>query len=163
MLNPLLYSGVILQLDRVNHAASVAVETWWPIARVILIDVWRGTSFFGVFLLVGRNAIPSELFEVAALEGGGPVATFQEVTLPLIRPAALLAVILSVGATFADFSNLYLLTGGREVSHVVGTLAYEVALTRGDLGLGAATSLAIVPLIALLMVGLVRLLDREEA
>jgi len=163
MLNPLMYSSVILQLDRVSHAASVAVETWWPIARVILIDVWRGTSFFGVFLLVGRNAIPAELFEVAALEGGGPVAIFRRVTLPLLRLAALLAVVLSVGATFGDFTNLYLLTGGREVSHVVGTLAYDAALTRGELGYGAAISLSLVPLIAILMLGLIRFLEREGA
>jgi multiple sugar transport system permease protein len=161
MLNPVLYSDVILRLDRINHVMSIGVEEAWPLARIILIDVWRGTAFFGVFLLVGRNAIPAALLEVAALEGAGPWSVFRQVTLPLLRPALLLAVMLSFGATLADFTNLYLLTGGRESVHVVGTLAYEIALTRGDLGLGAATSLALVPLVGLIMLATVRLLDRE--
>jgi ABC-type sugar transport system permease subunit len=162
MFNPVLYSDVILRLDRIDHALSIWVEEVWPLARVILIDVWRGTAFYGVFLLVGRNAIPADLLDVAALEGAGPWAVFRRVTLPLLRPALLLAVILSFGATLADFTNLYLLTGGREVIHVVGTLAYEIALTRGNLGLGAATSLAIVPPVGLLMLALVRFLERDE-
>jgi ABC-type sugar transport system permease subunit len=163
MLNPVLYSDVILRLDRIDHALSIWVEEAWPLARVILIDVWRGTAFFGVFLLVGRNAIPADLLDVAALEGADPWTVFRRVTLPLLRPALVLAIILSFGATLADFTNLYLLTGGREVTHVVGTLAYEIALTRGDLGLGAATSLALVPPVGLLMLALVRFLDRDEA
>jgi ABC-type sugar transport system permease subunit len=163
MLNPVLYSDVILRLDQINHILSIGVEEGWPLARVILIDVWRGTAFFGVFLLVGRNAIPSALLEVAALEGAGPGTAFRRVTLPLLRPALLLAVMLSFGATLADFTNLYLLTGGRESTHIVGTLAYELALTRGDLGLGAATSLALVPAVGVLVLALARLLDREEA
>jgi multiple sugar transport system permease protein len=161
MLNPLLYTGLILRLDQIDHTASIWVETAWPLTRIILIDVWRGTSFVGVFLLVGLNAIPSDLFDFAALEGGSSWLVFRLVTLPLLKSSALLALTLSVGATLADFTNLYLLTGGRETTHVIGTLAYETALTLGDVGRGAAISLSIVPLVAVLVLGMVRLIERE--
>jgi multiple sugar transport system permease protein len=162
ILNPIVYNRVILPLELVSHGLSISTESLWPLARIIFIDVWRGTSFVGVFLLVGLNAIPSELFDVAALEGRNSWLVFRLVTLPLLGRALLLAVLLSVGATLSNFSNLYLSTGGREVTETLGSLAYQAAITRGDLGRAAATALSVLPLVVALMLALARLLDREE-
>ena len=131
-------------------------------ARVILVDTWRGTPFIGIFLLVGINAVPSELFEWARLEGTSAVRYFLLVTLPLLRSTILLACILSVSFTLGDFTNLYLVSGGREVLHIVGTLAYDTALTMGDTGYGAAMALSLMPAIVGLTLLLLHLLDQER-
>src|SRR6202521_2892539 len=106
LLNPLVESGtgLVAAISPVNPGLAMAVATNWPMARVILVDTWRGMSFFGIFLLVGINAVPSELFEWARLEGTSALRTFWLVTLPLPRPTILLATILSISFTFGDFT-----------------------------------------------------------
>jgi ABC-type sugar transport system permease subunit len=164
LLNPLVESGngVVPRLSLLHPSLGLAAETVWPMVRVIAVDTWRGMSFFGVYLLVGLNAIPAELFEWASLEGASGWRRFALVTLPLLRPTILLATLLSLSFTLGDFTNLYLISGGRETLQVVGTLAYDTALTLGDTGYGAAIALSLVPLVAGVTLYLLRLLDRDE-
>jgi multiple sugar transport system permease protein len=164
VLNPLVESGtgLVAAISPVNPGLAMAVATNWPMARVILVDTWRGMSFFGIFLLVGINAVPPQLFEWARLEGTSARRTFWLVTLPLLRPTILLATILSISFTFGDFTNLYLVTGGREALHVVGTLAYDTSLTLGETGRGAAMALSVMPVVVVAVLALLRLLDQER-
>jgi ABC-type sugar transport system permease subunit len=164
LLNPLVESGngLVPQLSLINPTLGMSAETIWPMARVILVDSWRGFAFFGVYLLVGLNAVPAELFEWAQLEGASELRFFGLVTLPLLRPTILLATLLSISFTLGDFTNLYLVSGGRETLHVVGTLAYNSALTIGDTGYGAAIALSLLPLVVGVTLFLLRLLDRER-
>jgi ABC-type sugar transport system permease subunit len=154
--------GIVGRLSLVNPPLALAASEAWPMARVILIDAWRGMSFFGIYLLVGINAVPRELFEWARLEGTSAVRTFRLVTLPLLRPTLLLATVLSLSFTFGDFTNLYLVSGGRESLHVVGTLAYETSLTLGETGRGAAMALSMMPIVVGAVLLLLHVLDRER-
>jgi ABC-type sugar transport system permease subunit len=165
LLNPLVESGngLVPRLSLLNPSLGMTVETIWPMARVIGVDTWRGMSFFGVYLLVGLNAIPAELFEWARLEGASGWRFIWIVTLPLLRPTILLAALLSISFTLGDFTNLYLVSGGRETLHVVGTLAYETTLTLGDTGYGAAIALSLLPFVVGGTLFLLRLLDRQRA
>jgi multiple sugar transport system permease protein len=165
LLNPLVESGngLVPRLSLLNPALGMTAESIWPMVRVIGVDSWRGFAFFGVYLLVGLNAVPSELFEWARLEGASGRRFFWLVTLPLLRPTILLATLLSISFTLGDFTNLYLVSGGRETLHVVGTLAYNTALTIGDTGYGAAIALSVLPIVVGVTLFLLRLLDRERA
>jgi multiple sugar transport system permease protein len=164
LLNPLVQSGngLIPRLALADPALAMAAQAAWPMARVVLVDVWRGTSFFGIYLLVGLNAVPSELFEWARLEGAGALRYFRLVTVPLLWPTILLATILSISFTLGSFTNLYLVSGGREALHVVGTLAYDTSLTLGETGYGAAIALSLMPLVVVATLVLLQLLDRER-
>jgi ABC-type sugar transport system permease subunit len=164
LLNPLVESGngLVPRLSLLSPTVALTVEMVWPMARVIGVDTWRGFSFFGVYLLVGLNAVPAELFEWARLEGASGWRFFRLVAVPLLRPTILLATLLSLSFTLADFTNLYLVSGGRETLHVVGTLAYDTALTIGDTGYGAAMALSLLPIVVGVALFLVRLLDRER-
>ena len=90
---------------------------------MILFNIWRGGSFTAVFLLAAINAIPTELFEYAALETRNAWQRFRHVTLPLLRPFMALAVFLSFTTAFADLANVWMLTGGRIIFPVLGTYA----------------------------------------
>jgi multiple sugar transport system permease protein len=131
---------------------------------VALFSVWRGGSFTAVFLLAGVNAIPSELFEYAALETRTAWQRVRHVTLPLLRPFIALAIFLSVTTAFADLANVWMLTGGRVIFPVVGTYAYWLGIRNGLLGEAAAWSLSLVPLLAIALVVLFRWFDapREQ-
>src|SRR5258705_12088009 len=85
----------------------------WAFLSVILFNSGRGSSFIGVLLLAGLNAIPPELFEYALLESKSPWRRFRAVTLPLLAPFLALGVFLSLTSAFADLANVWMLTAGR--------------------------------------------------
>ena len=137
----------------------------WAFTSVILFNIWRGSSFIGVLLLAGINAIPPELFECAVLESKSPWRRFWLVTVPLLKPFLALAVFLSLTSAFADLANVWMLTAGRIVFPVIGTHAYFLAIKAGQFGPASALSLTVVPVLLGVLLMLFRLFDppRREA
>ena len=134
----------------------------WAFVSVILFNIWRGSSFVGVLLLAGINAIPPELFECAALESKSPWRRFWLVTVPLLKPFLALGVFLSLTSAFADLANVWMLTAGRIVFPVIGTHAYWLAIKGGQFGPASALSLTLVPFLLGALLVLFRLFDRGE-
>jgi multiple sugar transport system permease protein len=104
-----------------------------------------------LILLVGLQAIPDEVLEAAAIDGAGRWQTFRRVTLPLLKPALALSLILAVTGSLLAFDQFFILTkGGPDNSTVtVVQLIYREAFLRLDLGTAAALSIMV--LIALLV------------
>jgi multiple sugar transport system permease protein len=134
----------------------------WAFVSVTLFNIWRGSSFVGVLLLAGINAIPPELFECAALESKSPWRRFWLVTVPLLKPFLALAVFLSLTSAFADLANVWMLTAGRIVFPVIGTHAYWLAIKAGQFGPASALSLTLVPFLLGALLVLFRLFDPGE-
>jgi len=134
----------------------------WAFVSVILFNIWRGSSFIGVLLLAGINAIPPELFECALLESKSAWRRFWRVTVPLLRPFLALAVFLSLTSAFADLANVWMLTAGRIVFPTVGTHAYFLAIKAGHYGLASALSLTLLPLLLGVLLVLFRLFDPPQ-
>ncbi len=134
----------------------------WAFVSVILFNIWRGSSFIGVLLLAGINAIPPELFECALLESKSPWRRFRLVTVPLLKPFLALAAFLSLTSAFADLANVWMLTAGRIVFPVVGTHAYWLAVKSGQYGPASALSLTLVPFLLAVLLVLFRLFDPPQ-
>jgi ABC-type sugar transport system permease subunit len=161
MLNPPLITSYSLLAGAIKQAVDGAFGTGaWAFVSVALFNVWRGGSFTAVFLLAGLNAIPTELFDYAALETRTGWQRLRHVTLPLLKPFLALAVFLSFTTAFADLANVWLLTGGRVIFPVIGTHAYGLGIRNGLFGQAAAWSLSLVPLLALVLLLLFRWFDR---
>jgi multiple sugar transport system permease protein len=135
----------------------------WAFLSVTLFNVWRGSSFIGVLLLAGINAIPRELLEYARLDTASGWRRFWHVTVPLLRPFLALAVFLSLTTAFADLANVWMLTAGRIIFPVIGTHAYWLAIKDGQFGPASALSLTIVPLLLAVLLVLFRLFDPADA
>ncbi len=131
----------------------------WALFSVILFNIWRGSSFIGVLLLAGINAIPPELFECAVLESKSAWRRFWLVTVPLLKPFLALAVFLSLTSAFADLANVWMLTAGRIVFPIIGTQAYFLAVKAGQYGPASALSLTLVPVLLATLLVLFRLFD----
>ena len=125
---------------------------------VIIVNVWRGVPFYAISLLAGLQTINPELQEAAAIDGARPWQRFWHVTWPLLLPVTMVVVLFSVIQTFADFQLVYVLTGGgpANATHLFATYAYQVGIGTGLLSEGAAISLAMFPI--LLIVVIVQLL-----
>jgi multiple sugar transport system permease protein len=107
---------------------------------LIAVQVWLGVPFTLVNLLAGLTTIPSDLKEAAAIDGAGPLGRFRYVTWPLLRPAALAAVILSLIFAFKTFDLVWIATkGGPGTStEILPTLAYRTAFVDFQFGRAAA-------------------------
>jgi multiple sugar transport system permease protein len=114
--------------------------------------VWKFAGLYMLILLVGLQAIPSEVYEAAAVDGANRSQTFRRVTLPLLRPSLALALILCVTGSLLAFDQFFILTNGGPNNSTVTVvmLIYREAFQRQDLGTAAA--LSIITLIALLAV-----------
>jgi multiple sugar transport system permease protein len=134
----------------------------WAFLSVTLFNIWRGSSFIGIFLLAGINAIPPELFECAALESKSAWRRFWLVTVPLLKPFLALAVFLALTTAFADLANVWMLTAGRIVYPILGTHAYWLAIHSGQFGPASALSLTLVPFLLAVLFVLFRMFDPPE-
>ena len=125
---------------------------------VMIVNIWRGVPFYAISLLAGLQTINPELQEAAAIDGARPWQRFWHVTWPLLLPVTMVVVLFSVIQTFADFQLVYVLTGGgpANATHLFATYAYQIGVGTGLLSQGAAISLAMFPV--LLIVVIVQLL-----
>lgn len=120
---------------------------------VILVNTWRGLPFFGITILAGLQTIPGELMESATIDGAGTWGRFRHVTLPLLTPVIFIVTVFSIIFTFFDFQLVYVLTGGgpANATHLMATYAYVISVTTGQLGLGSAAALAMVPVLGVVL------------
>jgi multiple sugar transport system permease protein len=142
------------------HLGLIATKIPWlsddtyALWCAIVINTWRGMPFFAITLLAGLQTINPELHEAAAMDGANAWQRFWRVTWPLLLPVTLVVVLFSVIQTFADFQLIYVLTGGGPANstHLFATYAYQVGVATGLLGEGAAISLAMFPVLFLIVV-----------
>ncbi len=134
------------------------------IASVCLANIWRGIPFFGITILAGLQAVPQELHEAAAIDGAGVWHRFRHVTIPAIKGVVLIAALLSIIWTFADFQLIYVLTKGgpANTTHIFGTYAYQIGLSATEIGMGAAISLYMFPILAFFAILLLIYLRKED-
>jgi multiple sugar transport system permease protein len=130
---------------------------------VILVNVWRGLPFFAISFLAGLQTIPPELYDAADIDGATGWKKFWHVTLPLIKPVAIVVVVFSIVITFADFQLVYVLTRGgpNNETHLLATLAYQLGMTSGNIGQGAAVALFMLPILATVIMFQVWYLRRQ--
>jgi multiple sugar transport system permease protein len=130
---------------------------------IIIVNTWRGIPFYGITLLAGLQTISPDLYEAAAIDGASTTQRFWHVTLPIIKPILIIVTMFSVIFTFADFQIVYALTHGgpANATQVFVTYAFDLGMSGGQLGMGAAAALTLLPALALLIVGLALYLRRE--
>ena len=121
---------------------------------VIIVNVWRGVPFFAISLLAGLQTISPELHEAAAIDGARAWQRFRHVTWPLLLPVTLVVMLFSVIQTFADFQLVYVLTGGgpANATQLFATYAYQIGIGTGLLSEGATISLAVFPVLLLVVI-----------
>ena len=130
---------------------------------VTLVNAWRGTPFMAITVLAGLQAIPTDLYDASAIDGAGKIQRFRYVTLPLVMPVLLTALVLSIIWTFSDFGIVYGLTKGgpMNATHVLATLSYQQGLAAGNIGEGAAISLTMLPVLLILIIWQLRRIRRS--
>jgi trehalose/maltose transport system permease protein len=155
--------GVALIHQPIAWTADPNLVMW----AIILVDVWKTTPFMALLLLAALQFVPTELKEAAEIDGVGPVAVFFRVTLPLIRPALLVAIIFRLLDALRIFDAIYVLTGNNEGTMSMSIYARRELMDFQDAGGGSAAAtllfLTIAVLIGLYLTLARGTLSREEA
>ena len=156
------WTGIRLGLIDAPGPNWLGMSTYAMVA-VIVVNVWRGLPFFAIIVLAGLVSIPREYYEAAEVDGAGSWGRFVNVTLPLLKPVLAVVILFSTIFTFADFNIVQVLTRGgpMNTTHLFATLAYQVGLTGGNLGQGAAISLFLFPLLAAVVFIQLRYIRRD--
>ena len=112
------------------------------LASVWVVSVWQSTPYVALILLAGLRSLPTEPLEAAAIDGASRRQSFLHITLPLLRPYLLVALLLRVIFEFRAFDNIYALTGGgpANATMVLSMFTYLISFVRFDFSLGAAAS-----------------------
>jgi len=129
----------------------------------ILVDVWKTTPFVALILLAGLQAIPQDVIKAARVDGAGPTRVFASITLPLLKPAILLALLFRALDAFRVFDAIYVLTEGgpANATETLSIYAYKTLMRSGDFGYGSMLSVATFACVLLLGLGLLRVLGRR--
>ena len=117
-------------------------EPGTALLAVWIVGVWQNTPYVALILLAGLRSLPSEPQEAAAIDGANWRQRFWHVTLPLLRPYLLVALLLRLIFEFRAFDNIYALTGGgpANATMVLSMFTYLTSFMQFDFGLGAAAS-----------------------
>jgi multiple sugar transport system permease protein len=120
---------------------------------VITVDIWATTPVVVLLLLAGLLSIPGEYYEAARIDGGGAISNFWYITLPLLKPAILVTLLLRGMDAFRVFDVVYVLTKGGPAfkTDVLSYLAYRLAFT--ERSIGESTALAWIMTFILLIAG----------
>ncbi len=134
---------------------------------VVAVDVWKTTPFMALLILAALQLLPDEIYEAAEIDGLGPVGRFFRLTLPLIRPALMVAVVFRTLDALRVFDLMYVLTGNSAATASMSIYARQQLVEFQDVGFGSAAATGLFLIIALatallLTAGRVRLGAAED-
>ncbi len=121
----------------------VSAELW---GAILAADAWRNTPFIAIVLLAGLQVIPRDIYEASRVDGASALQTFWRLTIPLLKPALMVALIFRTLQTFLIFDVVYIMTGGgpADSTSVLSYLDWRAFLVETDYGYGGAVSVALV-------------------
>jgi multiple sugar transport system permease protein len=140
----------------VNQLPLIAEDKQWfgdrfsAFAVIIAAEVWKTTPFIALLLLAGLTTIDGGLYEAAKVDGANAIQRFFRITLPLMKPAILVALLFRTLDAFRVFDSIFIMTRGSVDTESVSILGYNQLISRLNLGLGSAVSVLIFLLVLLI-------------
>ncbi len=128
-----------------ENAVVFLARPWTAWVVIIATDAWKTIPFMTLMLLAGLQTIPRDLYEAAAMDGASGWQTFWRLTLPLLKPAILVALIFRTAQAFMVFDHIYALTSGGPgtATETLAFLNYQAILNDMRFGYGSALSVLI--------------------
>jgi trehalose/maltose transport system permease protein len=136
------------------------VDSTWQLPAMIMIDVWKTTSFMALLLLAGLQLIPGELYEAANVDGASKVRQFFAVTLPMLRPTLAVALVFRTLDAIRVFDLFQIVLQKKRFS--MASFAYYQLIDGQAMGYSSASSVIIFLIITIFAIVYIRMLGVEE-
>ncbi|WP_240722196.1 carbohydrate ABC transporter permease [Poseidonocella sp. HB161398] len=142
-------NDMLLRAGLISEKIAWTANADTAMAAVILVDVWKTTPFMALLCLAGLQMIPRDIYEAAKVDGVHPVKVFFRVTLPLVRPALMVAVIFRMLDALRMFDLVYVLTPNSSATKTMSILSRENLIEFDKFAYGSAQSTLLFALIAI--------------
>lgn len=143
---------VLLALGLIAEPVAWLASPDTALLSIILVDVWKTTPFMALLLLAGLQMLPKECFESARVDGVHPLKVFFRITLPLLKPTLMVAIIFRLLDALRMFDLVYVMSGNSRDTMSMSVYARQQLIDFGDLGFGSAAATMIFAIIALFTV-----------
>jgi trehalose/maltose transport system permease protein len=153
---------LVNRLHVLSQNVAFTAEQNTSFAAIVLIDVWKTTPFMALLLLAGLQLIPSDIYEAARIDGASKLQQFVRITLPLLRPSLLVALIFRTLDALRVFDVFYVMFGSRPDMQTMATYAQQNLVSISDVGYGSTVSVAIFVVIAIFIAMYMAVFRMEE-
>ena len=136
-------TGFVNQLPLISDDMDWFGGRFSSFAVIIMAEVWKTTPFMALLLLAGLTTIDDGLYDAAKVDGANAWQRFLKITLPLMKPAILVALLFRTLDAFRIFDTIFIMTAGAQNTESVSILGYNQLISRLNLGLGSAVSVLI--------------------
>lgn len=141
-------NDMMLSLGLISQKIAWTANPETAMTAVLIVDVWKTTPFMALLILAGLQMVPKDMYEAAKVDGIHPVKVFLRVTLPMIRPALMVAVIFRMLDAMRVFDLIYILTPNNSQTRTLSVLARENLFDFDKFAYGAAVSTMLFLIIA---------------
>jgi trehalose/maltose transport system permease protein len=150
------------KLGIMDPDTALLANTKTSLPAIIAVDVWKTTPFMALLLLAGLQIIPGDIYESSNIDGASKVRQFFDMTLPLLKPALLVALIFRTMDSFRVFDVIYVMKGSSQDTMSIAIYSQSLQFDRNFLGRGSAAAVVIFLIIAAFVVIYTRLVKVEE-
>jgi multiple sugar transport system permease protein len=150
-------------VDRTNAPNWLGDPTLAMIC-IVIINAWRFFPFAIVIFLAGLTSVPQDVIDAATVDGAGFWRKNYQIIMPMILPIVTIGLIFGIVFTFTDLSIVFLLTMGGPggATNVLGFAGFQTGIVSGDVAHGAAISLFMLPVLAVVVIVMLRFIRRQE-
>lgn len=141
-------NDLLLKMGVINTPLAWVADPMLSMWAVVIVDVWKTTPFMALMLLAALQLIPRDLYEAARIDGASAWQRFRRITLPLIMPAMIVALIFRVMDALRVFDLIYILTSNSEATVSVSGYARDQLVSYQEMGSGSAASVLVFMMVA---------------
>jgi len=145
-------NDILLNLGLISSKIAWTASADTAMTAVLIVDIWKTTPFMALLILAGLQMIPKDIYEAAEIDGVHPIKQFFRITLPLVRPALMVAIIFRLLDALRIFDLIYVLTPNSAATKTMSVLARENLFDFDNFAYGSAMSTLLFLIIALLTV-----------
>ncbi|MCB0155405.1 MAG: sugar ABC transporter permease [Anaerolineae bacterium] len=156
------FNDMLMRVGVLSQPIAWLANPTTALMSITAMEVWKTTPFMALLLLAGLQIIPGDIYEAADIDGASPVQQFFSLTLPLLRPAILVALIFRTMDALRIFDAIKVMTNGGSGTEVMSTYAYKNMFDFQKLGYGNAISVVIFFIIAVFVIVYVTSIKVEE-
>ena len=152
---------IFADIGLISSPEQMLLSAGGAMTAAVLADVWKTTPYMALLLLAGLQIIDNGLYESAMVDGATPVRTFFSITLPLLKPSMLVALLFRSLDAFRVYDLIAVLTGGAQGTETLSIYAYKLMIGQSNYGYGSAVVLAMAICVALIAFFFVKFLGAE--
>jgi len=151
---------IMQNLHLVNDSRDLLLSGGGAMASAMIADIWKTTPYMALLILAGFQTIPGAVYESAKVDGSGVFNTFFKITLPLLKPSILVALLMRTLDAFRVFDLIYVLTGGGPggSTETMSVYAYKTMFQQTNFGYGSVVVILMVVSVAIIAAFFIKIL-----